>query len=123
MDTAGFELLTVPTPLSTAEFYDAEAVIGRYYDECCELLRSHVGAARVVAFDHNVRNSGQDLFADKKATVTRGAIEPDGPVMFVHNDYTDVCPGRSASATSATRTAATRAPARRCSPRRTPPPL
>jgi hypothetical protein len=62
LDSAGYELLDAPTPLTTAQFYDADAVAGAYYEECCELLRRHTGAARVVAFDHNVRTSQVDLF-------------------------------------------------------------
>ena len=92
LDTAGYELLEAPTPLSTAQFYDADIVTTRYYDECCELLKRFTGADKVVAFDHNVRAANVDLFADRsqRQPATSGAIEPDGPVHFVHNDYTDV---------------------------------
>lgn len=91
LDTAGFELLAVPTPFSTAELYDADTVTGSYYDECCELLKAFTGASRVLAFDHNVRASEVDLFADRsqREPAQTGAIQPDGPVHFVHNDYTD----------------------------------
>jgi hypothetical protein len=92
LGTAGYELLLRPTPLSTAEFYDADAVTTTYYDECCDLLLRFTGAQRVVAFDHNVRAADVDLFADRsqRQPASSGAIEPDGPVHFVHNDYTDV---------------------------------
>jgi hypothetical protein len=92
LDSAGYELLEAATPLSTAQFYDADIVTTRYYDECCELLKGFTGADKVVAFDHNVRVADVDLFADRsqREPATSGAIEPDGPVHFVHNDYTDV---------------------------------
>ena len=57
LHTCGFELLEAPTPLQTAEFYDADTVTSTYYAECCALVREHTGAAEVVAFDHNVRTS------------------------------------------------------------------
>ena len=92
LGSAGYELLQAPTPLSTAQFYDADVVTTTYYDQCCKLLKDFTGAEKVVAFDHNVRAADVDLFADRsqRQPATTGAIEPDGPVHFVHNDYTDV---------------------------------
>lgn len=92
LSSAGYELLEAPTRLTTAQFYDADIVTTAYYDECCKLLKGFTGAEKVVAFDHNVRSADVDLFADRsrRQPATSGAIEPDGPVHFVHNDYTDI---------------------------------
>eukprot|EP01052_Picozoa_sp_SAG31_P044410 SAG31_NODE_7730_length_1607_cov_1.777188_1_plen_230_part_00 len=92
LHTAGFELVHAPTPLQTADFYDADTVTSTYYDECCALVSQHTGASVVLAFDHNVRSASEDLFADRsrRQPASSGQIEPDGPVHFVHNDYTDV---------------------------------
>ena len=48
LNSAGYELLQAPTPLSTAQFYDADVVTTRYYDECCELLKTFTSAEKVV---------------------------------------------------------------------------
>lgn len=95
LDTSGFQLVRAPTSLAPSEFFCAAAVTGRYYTECAELLRGITGAAVVIPFDHNVRSSKVELFADDSSqppTAKNGSdgdIAPDGPVMFVHNDYTD----------------------------------
>jgi hypothetical protein len=92
LDTAGFELLPAGTALGYSDFFNAGAVTGAYYDECTALLRRRTGAPRVVAFDHNLRHANLDLFQDSSADGDDGdsrAAQQTGPVLFVHNDYTD----------------------------------
>ena len=78
LDEEGFALATHVTAVE--DLYDPAAVRERYYDEMQELVRQVTGAARVVAFDHNVRNA---QLAERRE---RGA-QP--PVRFPHNDYTE----------------------------------
>jgi len=52
----------------------------RYYRELEELVARHTGAARVVAFDHNVRS---------RALAERGERNAQPPVRYAHNDYTE----------------------------------
>jgi hypothetical protein len=59
--------------------YDPDAVRRVYYPEMEKLVASATGAARVLAFDHNVRNP-------RKAE--RGEDGAQAPVRFAHNDYT-----------------------------------
>ncbi|MBI1779510.1 MAG: methyltransferase [Proteobacteria bacterium] len=61
------------------DFYDPSEVKAVYYPEAEALVRRAIGAARVLAFDHNVRN------------LTRAERKQDGarePVKRVHNDFT-----------------------------------
>ena len=91
LDTNGFELLDATTTLSTEQFYtDHHAITSTYYQECCTLLQQKTGASKVFAFDHNVRNAGVATFAERSKAKTKTLARPDGPVRFVHNDYTNV---------------------------------
>jgi hypothetical protein len=77
LDGEGFAL--VGHRSRVRDFYDADEVKRVYYPEVERLVREATGAARVVVFDHNVRNK------------TRAERKTDGarlPVTFVHNDYT-----------------------------------
>ena len=78
LETEGVELVRHETAVE--DLYDAEAVRERYYPEMGRLVAELTGAARVVAFDHNVR------------CATRAEQRRDGaqmPVKSAHNDYTE----------------------------------
>jgi hypothetical protein len=60
-------------------FFDDREVRSIYYPEVERMVRQATGAARVVAFDHNVRVSAPDKREEK------GVREP---VKYAHNDYT-----------------------------------
>jgi len=78
LDVEGFAL--VPFTTAVDDFSDAQAVRTRYYREVERLVARVTGAARVVAFDHNLRS----------ATVAgRQADGLQGPVRYAHNDYTE----------------------------------
>ena len=62
------------------DFYDAEAVRAIYYPEIENLVKRVVGAARVIAFDHNVRCAPMAKSGENGAAM---------PVKFAHNDYTE----------------------------------
>lgn len=79
LDTSGFAFVAAPTRM--ADFTDPAVVRDAYYAEVENLLRQHLGAARVVVFDHNVRNAAHAGAGDP-------AYRP--PVRRVHNDYTYV---------------------------------
>jgi hypothetical protein len=72
LDRNGFALVTAPSAVH--DFYDPEEVRRVYYPEVERLLRDRLGAARVVVFDHGVRNAGRP-----------GGREPS---RRVHNDHT-----------------------------------
>ncbi len=79
LDEEGFELLTEPT--AVRDFYDDDAVGHYYHDEIETLLRSRLGADRVVVFDATRRSDGGG-----------GAANPDGkrgPAGQLHVDYTE----------------------------------
>lgn len=77
LDQHGFRLIHRETRVQN--FYDAHEVKAVYYPEVEYLVRKCTGAARVFAFDHNVRC---------KALVQHGKSEVREPVKTVHNDYT-----------------------------------
>ena len=77
LDREGFVLLHKQTAVT--DFYNEEQIKALYYPECERVMREATGAARVVAFDHIVRNA------------TMAAIKGSGikmPAKSVHNDYT-----------------------------------
>src|ERR1700675_4717306 len=72
LDRNGFALLKAPT--AVRNFYDPEEIKSVYYPEVERLLRDTLGASRVFAFDHNVRNGGRSDLPQ--------------PSRRVHNDHT-----------------------------------
>lgn len=76
LDRHGFALLRAPSRVR--DFYDEARIMSDYRREVEALLRAELGATRVLAFDHNVRNAG------------RAASDPAlrEPAKRVHNDYT-----------------------------------
>tara|TARA_A100001037_G_scaffold271931_1_gene267742 strand:+ start:26 stop:817 length:792 start_codon:yes stop_codon:yes gene_type:complete len=76
LDVEGIELVAQSSKV--ADFYDAEEVRRIYFPEVESFVLKHLGAQRVHVFDHNVRNRDR-----------RGEDGVDGPVKFVHNDYTE----------------------------------
>ncbi len=78
LDHQGFELHRWPS--AVADLYDDEAVEHAYYAEIEALLRSTIGASRVIVFDATRRSDGE-----------AGARNRDGmrgPASRVHVDYT-----------------------------------
>jgi hypothetical protein len=72
LDRNGFTLINAPT--AVRNFYDPGEIKSVYYPEVERLLRDMLGASRVVAFDHNVRNGGRSDLPQ--------------PSRRVHNDHT-----------------------------------
>lgn len=84
LERNGFELFHHPTADPSLDFLQHESVLHHYYAECEAIIKSTTGAARVVAFDHNVRS------ASGKSTQQRidGGQQVQGPAQMVHGDYT-----------------------------------
>lgn len=78
LDDAGFTLVRHRT--AVGDLYDVGEIRTRYYSEIERLVAGVTGASRVLAFDYNVRNQPR---AERRE---QGA---QGPVRFVHNDYTE----------------------------------
>ena len=78
LDVEGFMLARHVTAVD--DLYDERAVKRLYYREVEALVKEVAGASRVVAFDHNVRNT---------AMSERGENGAQGPVRYAHNDYTE----------------------------------
>jgi hypothetical protein len=76
LDKEGFVLLHHQTAVTN--FYDEEQIRSIYYPECERVMQQATGAARVVAFDHIVRNAAMSA-KDKTIKI---------PAKRVHNDYT-----------------------------------
>jgi hypothetical protein len=77
VDKEGFELL--PHQTAVKNFYDEQEITSVYYPECERVIKEATGAARVVAFDHIVRNAAM-------AALEGSCIKI--PAKRVHNDYT-----------------------------------
>ena len=78
LDREGVALVDFHT--SVADLFDQAAVLEVYYREVERLVREQTGAARVLAFDHNLRSGER---------VSRGETGVQNPVRFAHNDYTE----------------------------------
>jgi hypothetical protein len=77
LDAQGFELTYQES--AVRDFYDPEEVRAVYYPEVERLLKAATGAAKIVIFDHQVRNLELARRGEKNAR-EYGKI--------VHNDYT-----------------------------------
>lgn len=78
LDENGFAV--VQHRSSVSDFFDEAAVRDAYYAETEALVKAHLGATQVQAFDHNVR--------DKTLSEQEGSGVRE-PVRFAHNDYTE----------------------------------
>ena len=77
LDKEGFVLLHHRSAVKN--FYDEDEIKSVYYPECERVMTEATGAARVVAFDHIVRNAAM-------AALEGSCIKL--PAKRVHNDYT-----------------------------------
>jgi hypothetical protein len=80
----GFELATRPLASPGIDFLQHEPVVVEYYPDCEEAVRKATGAARVSAFDHNVRSAG----GKKSQKKIEGGQHVQPPAHVVHGDYT-----------------------------------
>ena len=78
LDREGFAL--VRHDAAPRDPWDPRAVREQYYPEMEALVARHTGAARVVAFDHNVRS---------RTRAERREVGAQMPVRYAHNDYTE----------------------------------
>jgi len=76
LDKEGFVLLRHQSAVEN--FYDENEITSAYYPECERVIKEATGAARVVAFDHIVRNAAMSAKANTIKI----------PAKRVHNDYT-----------------------------------
>jgi hypothetical protein len=76
LDREGFVLLRQQSAVKN--FYDEDEIKSVYYPECERVMKEATGAARVVAFDHIVRNAAM-------AALEGSCIKI--PAKRVHNDY------------------------------------
>jgi len=74
----GFELIFCPLAHPDLDFLDHQDVIHKYYRECEQLVQEVTGAARVVAFDHNVRSTE----GKRRKQRIRGGQEVQGPARM-----------------------------------------
>ena len=77
LDKEGFVLLRHRSAVKN--FYDEDEIKSVYYPECERVMKEATGAARVIAFDHIVRNAAM-------AAIEGSCIKL--PAKRVHNDYT-----------------------------------
>lgn len=77
LDREGFELVQAPS--NYVDFSNDAAIRRYYYREVERVLKAATGAAKVIAFDHNIRN------AARAARREPGIREP---VSRAHNDFT-----------------------------------
>ena len=77
LDDQGLQLVTHETEVT--DFYDPDQVLSVYYLEVEELVKTKLGAEKVVAFDHNVRCALRKKKGDRSIS---------GTTRFAHNDYT-----------------------------------
>ncbi|KAI0269777.1 hypothetical protein BC834DRAFT_967519 [Gloeopeniophorella convolvens] len=79
LDTNGFAF--VKHVSAEKDFTDEEAITTKYYKEVEELLKEHVGAKKVVIFDHTIRRGSSGTYG-------KDGPQQRGPVTRVHVDQT-----------------------------------
>ncbi len=85
VDVHGFELLHQPLKFSDQQFFDNRRVVLEYYPECAEIVRQSTNAAKVFAFDHNIRwPAGKN----SKKRIAGSSQQVQAPIHYVHGDYT-----------------------------------
>lgn len=77
LDREGFALARLET--AADDLFDEDSIRRVYYPETEALVGAATGAARVLAFDHNLRSGRIDAQGGKVGM---------GPIRYVHNDYT-----------------------------------
>ena len=80
LDANGFQLVKHGTKL--IDFFDERIIISQYYPDVAQFMKETLGAHRVFAFDHVVRNSGVSMNYAVKEGQKIG-----GPALVVHGDY------------------------------------
>ena len=75
----GFELTSAPDGAASVDFRDHRCVLDHYYPACEALLQGATHAARVRAFDHNVRAA--DRTAQGQRLVGGQAVQPPAKVV------------------------------------------
>lgn len=84
IEVHGFELLDSPLQRPDISFFDHRQVVREYYPECAAIVQRATNAARVHAFDHNVRWAAG---RDSRQRIA-GGQQVQGPIHVVHGDYT-----------------------------------
>ncbi|MCH9672435.1 MAG: hypothetical protein K0U93_13415 [Gammaproteobacteria bacterium] len=84
LERSGFELLDQPLLNADIDFFSQEHVVNKYYGECAQIVQDATGAAKVFAFDHNVRSAAGKSSAKRIS----GGQQVQGPAHVVHGDYT-----------------------------------
>jgi hypothetical protein len=82
LDNRGFMYVKNKSPLSKADYYDNSIVMNRYYPACADLVKGQTGAAKVIVFDHVLRNK------NAAGKLLQGGAPIQSPVGLCHNDYT-----------------------------------
>jgi hypothetical protein len=77
LDRQGFVLINRPT--AAKDLYSEDEIASVYYPECEQFIKDATGAARVVAFDHIVRNEAKAVMPGSDVKL---------PSNRIHNDYT-----------------------------------
>jgi hypothetical protein len=79
LEQNGFVLVQRPT--AVRDFFDKAHMRSVYYPELVALVKEISGASRAVVFDHTVRSGNE---SEREEKLVRE------PVLYVHNDYTEV---------------------------------
>lgn len=92
LDTNGF--CCISHPVEHIDYFDNSAVLTKYYAQCEALVAEHTGAARVLAFDHNLRSQKRKQAAVRLKGTGANAVQEPLINYGVHNDYTLASSGR-----------------------------
>lgn len=89
LESSGFTLLEQPSEVQ--DFYDCDAVMARYYEECKAAARELTGAHTTFTYDHIIREPGKQYCAGgtSRRMEATGVEGGGGYIASVHMDYTD----------------------------------
>ena len=89
LEASGFTLIDRPSEVT--DFYDCDAVIATFYQECKTAAMELTGAHTTFTFDHIIREPGLQYCAGgTSGTMEATGVETGGGyIASVHMDYTD----------------------------------
>lgn len=78
LDKTGFQIVHHHTNMNYPDFENPDAIVGEFYNEVCDVIRSATGAVEVLPFDYQIRRRDPTLPLNSRGAP--GKAQPFGAV-------------------------------------------